>query len=91
MKEILQILSNYLLIYLSFLTRLYLEEHLGNTVPITSFGAQSGAGCAAQDLHEEGSAALSAAPHYTCAANSMEPVTLEDHMAQLTCIDVGEM
>lgn len=75
-----------------FCIRLYLEEHLGSTVPITSFGAQNEAGCASRDLHEvEGSAALSATPHYTCAANTKDPVTLEDHMAQLTFIDVGEM
>lgn len=69
-----------------------MEEHLGNTAPIASFGAESEAGCTPQDLHEaEGSPALGGAPLYTCAANTMDPVTLEDHMAQLTCIDVGEM
>lgn len=73
--------------------RLYLEEHLGNSVPFTSSGAQSELSCASQELHDvvDGSAPLTVAPRYTCAANTMDPVTLEDHMAQLTFIGVGEM
>lgn len=75
-------------------TWLYLEEHLGNSVPINSVGAQNEEGCLSQDCHEvDGSAALTvaAATHYTCAANTLDPVTLENHLAQLTFIDIGEM
>ena len=61
---------------------------------MTAVGAQNEEAFLAQDQHEkEGSAALTvhAASHYACAANTMGPVTLEDHMAQLTFIDIGEM
>lgn len=69
-----------------------MEEHLGKTLATAPFGTQNEAGCASQDLHEvDGSVALNTAPHYTCAANTMDPVTLEDHMAQLAFIGVGEM
>lgn len=72
-------------------TWLYLEEHLGNAAPITSSGAQSEVGCASQELHKvDGLAATSVTARYTCAANTMDPVTLEDRMAQ-AFIDVGEM
>lgn len=61
---------------------------------MTSVGAHNEEGCLAQDQHEvEGCAALTvnAASHYTCAANTLDPVTLGDHLAQLTFIDIGEM
>lgn len=68
-----------------------MEEHLGNTFSVTSFGVQSEVGFAPQDVHQvDGPAATNATPRYTCAANTMDPVTLEERMAQ-AFIDVGEM
>lgn len=68
-----------------------MEEHLGSAAPITSSGAQSEIGCAPQELYKvDGLAAMSVTARYTCAANTMDPVTLEDRMAQ-AFINVGEM
>lgn len=68
-----------------------MEEHLGKVASISSSGSQNEVDCSPQELHKvDGLAAISVTAHYTCAANTMDPVTLEDCMAQ-AFIDVGEM
>ncbi|XP_063867887.1 ornithine decarboxylase-like [Scylla paramamosain] len=75
-------------------TWLYLEEHLGHSFSMASVEVQNEKAFLAKDRHEmAGSLAVTknAASHYTCAANTLGPVTMEDHMAQLALIGIGEM
>lgn len=74
--------------------RLYLEEHLGHSFSMASVEVQNEKAFLAKDQQEmDGPLAVmkNAASHYTCAVNTLCPATMEDHMAQLTLIGIGEM
>lgn len=70
----------------TYFDRLYLEDHLGASVNLTgAFGS------GADKKETEDLVSVSSASYLTCAATSVDNSNLEDQLAQLTFIDVGEM
>lgn len=87
-------LHNSFIWYLVFdFDRLYLEEHLGSTINFTPVDQASIVdNCSSVGMQEaEDSVSSSNSAYLTCAATSFDSTNLEEHLAKLTFIDVGEM
>ncbi|XP_042205539.1 ornithine decarboxylase 1-like [Homarus americanus] len=73
-------------------TWLYLEEHLGSTVNFNSVGGASFlGGCSGTNLPVAEDSVSSTNSAYCSCAATFDNINLEEQLAQLTVIDVGEM